>query len=79
MTTNYKYFIFLLPVLIVSNFYAQNIVPNGSFERFTTCPGGAAFYKLPPWCGLAGGEDSYNVCFNLIGGPGSVGVPYGSQ
>ncbi len=54
---------------------AQNLVPNPSFENFTSCPSGAEFYKLSPWCGLAGGEDCYNVC-NSSQGIGGVGVPY---
>ena len=57
---------------------AQNHVPNFSFENFSTCPGGNQFYNLPPWCGLAGGEDSYNTCFN-VNGPGGTGVPYAFQ
>ncbi len=54
---------------------AQNLVPNPSFENFTSCPGVAEFSKLMPWCGLAGGEDSYNVC-NSSQGIGGFGIPY---
>ena len=56
---------------------AQNLVPNPSFENFTSCPGGQEFYKLTPWCGLSGGEDGYNTCNNIFG-PGGVGIPYTS-
>ncbi len=58
---------------------AQNLLPNPSFENFTSCPKFQEFYKLIPWCGLSGGEDSYHACFNSIGGPGGTGVPYCSQ
>ena len=57
---------------------AQNLVPNPSFENFTSCPGGNSFYKVTPWCGLGGGEDSYNTCNNIFG-PGGVSVPYDFQ
>ena len=75
-----RYFIsFILFFLFTVSGKAQNLVPNPSFEYFSSCPGGAAFYKVAPWCGLSGGEDSYNVCFNSIGGPGGAGVPYEAQ
>ncbi len=54
--------------------HSQNLVPNYSFENYTSCPIGNQFYKLTPWCGLGGGEDSFNACFNIIG-PGGNGVP----
>ena len=71
------FFVFALFFSLIGK--AQNLVPNPSFENFTSCPGGGAFYKVSPWCGLSGGEDSYHVCFNTIGGPGGTGVPYGAQ
>lgn len=55
---------------------AQNLVPNYSFENYTTCPTANSFDKLTYWCGLAGGEDSFDTCFNSIGGPNGNGVPY---
>ncbi len=57
---------------------AQNLVPNPSFEYFTSCPSGGQIFKLSPWCGLGGGEDAYNVCFNTVfsPGPGGFGIPY---
>lgn len=54
---------------------SQNIVPNGSFESYTVCPTAAQFYNLSPWCGLGGGEDSYNKCFSDLYGPGGLGIP----
>ena len=54
---------------------AQNLVPNPSFENFTSCPHGTEFSKLIPWCGLGGGEDSYNTCNNIFG-PGGLSIPY---
>ncbi len=55
---------------------AQNLVPNYSFENYLSCPAANQFWQLSPWCGLAGGEDAFNVCFNSWGGPNGVGVPY---
>ncbi|MES2132862.1 MAG: gliding motility-associated C-terminal domain-containing protein [Bacteroidota bacterium] len=54
-------------------------MPNPSFENFTTCPIGNQFSNVVPWCGLSGGEDSFNTCFNTIGGSGGSGVPYAFQ
>ena len=73
-----RYYISLILIFLFTVFgKAQNLVPNPSFEYFTSCPKFQEFYKLTPWCGLSGGEDSYNVCFNSIGGAGGTGVPYG--
>ena len=75
-----RYYISLILIFLFTVFgKAQNLVPNPSFEYFTSCPKFQEFYKLTPWCGLSGGEDSYNVCFNAVGGPGGTGVPYGFQ
>ena len=74
-----KYCLFLLLYFFILKSRAQNLVPNPSFEYFTSCPKYQEFYKLTPWCGLSGGEDSYNVCFNTVGGPGGTGVPYASS
>jgi len=65
-------------LFVILNGKAQNLVPNPSFENFTSCPGGGAFYKVSPWCGLGGGEDSYNTCNNIFG-PGGVSIPYAFQ
>ena len=74
-----KYFFLIIISLFIAKGYSQNLIPNPSFEYFTSCPRFQEFYKLTPWCGLSGGEDSYNVCFNAVGGPGGTGVPYGFQ
>jgi len=60
------------------NLYVQNLVPNPSFENYTSCPMANQIFKLSPWCGLGGGEDAYNVCFNTLVGPGAggFGIPY---
>ncbi|MES2132864.1 MAG: gliding motility-associated C-terminal domain-containing protein [Bacteroidota bacterium] len=74
-----KYFFLIIISLFVLKSQSQNLVPNPSFENFTSCPKFQEFYKLTPWCGLSGGEDSYNVCFNAVGGPGGPGVPYAAS
>ncbi|MCK6650837.1 MAG: T9SS type A sorting domain-containing protein [Bacteroidia bacterium] len=69
----------LLIISILSNcfFYktvAQNLVPNYSFENYTTCPsnGGEILYAQP-WVGTGGvgGVDYYNTCAS-----NNVGVPF---
>ena len=78
MLGRYKYLLMTMIWLFVLKSQSQNLVPNPSFENFTSCPTAAQFSKLTPWCGLAGGEDAYNTCYNSIGGmgPGGVGIPY---
>ncbi|MES2132861.1 MAG: gliding motility-associated C-terminal domain-containing protein [Bacteroidota bacterium] len=73
-----KYFFLIIISLFVLKSQSQNVVPNPSFENFTSCPTGGQFYKLTPWCGLAGGEDAFNTCFNTVvgPGPGGFGIPY---
>ena len=53
----------------------QNLVPNYSFENFSTCPTtyeGLCFGYAPPWsCGSLGSADLFNSC----GNPSMAGVP----
>jgi hypothetical protein len=69
----------LLIISILSNcfFYetiAQNLVPNYSFENYTTCPNasGQIFHALP-WTNptVNGTPDYYNICSAIVGIPGS--------
>jgi len=54
---------------------SQNLVPNNSFETFTTCPTayeGLCFGFAPPWvCASLGSSDLFNSC----GNPSMTGVP----
>jgi len=66
-------FLFLFGTLSYGN--AQNLVPNYSFETFTTCPTqyeGLCFLYAPPWsCASLGSADLFNSC----GNPSMAGVP----
>lgn len=64
----------------------QNLVPNGSFEEYSSCPeqnelGNGQFERCTGWYYSTpmnvGSPDYFNVCNNLIGGAnqGMVGVP----
>ncbi len=48
----------------------QNLVPNGDFESFTTCPAGISeFDKAAPWFNAdTATPDYYNACSPIIGG-----------
>jgi hypothetical protein len=50
--------------LITASEYAQNLVPNSSFETYTTCPtGGSQIYDAVPWTGpTTNSVEYYNVC-----------------
>jgi hypothetical protein len=55
----------LLTFLIFSNLFAQNLVPNPSFEIFSECPNsngiqGASLAS--PWYGVQNDADYYNLC-----------------
>lgn len=70
-----KYISLILILGITTQFsYTQNLVPNSSFEIFTTCPIGAS--ELPvaiPWQGVTtNNSDYYNAC-----GTGGTNVPNG--
>jgi OOP family OmpA-OmpF porin len=69
--------VFFSVLLIVSHFSgAQNLVPNGSFEQFSVCPGSfsrsAADFKVSGWNSAgAGSPDHFHYCSK-----GDAGVPY---
>ena len=58
--------------IAIHHSYAQNLVPNYSFETDTTCPTGSSqIYFATPWRGVTtNSTDYYNACNN-----GSCGVP----
>lgn len=64
-------FIFIFSFLLIANFsFAQvNLVPNPSFESYSTCPDGSSqLYKATPWFNPAlGSPDYFNVCFDTTG------------
>lgn len=68
----------LLLVLLLLSFFcvAQNLVPNGSFEIYTTCPDGASqINKATPWYDPTGASSDYfNACDT-----GYANVPYSSM
>lgn len=63
--------IFILSVAAFSC-YAQNLVPNPSFETFTSCPTSASQISLAlPWQGVTtNSSDYYHTC-----GSGGAGIP----
>ena len=68
--------LFYLFCLYCIRIKAQNLIPNGSFEQFTSCPGGdAEFHKCTNWIIPAGTPDYFHACYpySSLGGPG---VPY---
>ena len=68
----------LLPaaLLLTPCLYGQNLVPNGSFERYISCPGSysrnPAEFRVDNWRSLTlGSPDYFNVCSE-----GEAAVPY---
>jgi hypothetical protein len=54
--------------------YAQNLVPNGSFEEISNCPESLGqVYLAPPWFSVLGTPDLFNSCYTLSSD--GVGVP----
>jgi gliding motility-associated-like protein len=64
-----------LSLFLLKFSYAQNLVPNPSFEGFSTCPtgyNGICDGFGPPWsCPTLGSSDLFNAC----GNPSMAGVP----
>lgn len=63
----------LLPVAIIN---AQNLVPNGSFEEYASCPGNfyeqAGEFRIPGWLpATQGTPDHFHSCSK-----GAAGVPH---
>ena len=70
-----KHKILILCFSIFIKTKAQNLVPNGSFETYTTCPTGGSQINLAiPWQGVTtNSTDYYNACSNTYNVP-SVGA-----
>lgn len=75
----------ILTIATVPIFAQENLVPNGSFEEYTSCPllnelGNLEFNKCIGWWyttpSQIGTPDYFNACNNQVnGGTGVVGVP----
>ena len=63
-------------IALTQSLYAQNLVPNGSFETYSSCPGSysrnPAEFKVDSWRSLTFGSPDY---FNTCSG-GEAAVPY---
>jgi len=69
----------LLLILSVYRSSAQNLVPNPSFETFTTCPTSLNFggpLECTPWLSPVNTADYFNGCSDPVFG---VSVPYNFQ
>jgi hypothetical protein len=66
-------FVFSCWLLVINSILAQNLVPNPSFENYTTCPTAASqLYVAPPWTSpTTGGAEYFNICSSS-----NVGVPF---
>ena len=75
-----KCFLFLISIFgfVTCNLAQQNLVPNYSFENYSSCPSGTGgIYNLTSWFqpNQAGNSsDAYNVCYNLTNP--IMGVPF---
>jgi OmpA-OmpF porin, OOP family len=72
----YSVILFVVGLLMITSVYAQNLVPNYSFEEYTVCPGSYARekdeFRVPGWKGFGlGTPDHYHYCSH-----GEAGVPY---
>ncbi len=69
LITSFLFFVFY-------NCSAQlNLVPNGNFELYTTCPNNsAAFNSTPPWSSCSFSPDYFNACADNL--TTAVSVPY---
>jgi hypothetical protein len=64
--------------LITASEYAQNLVPNPSFETYTTCPTASSqIYYAVPWTGpTTNSTDYFNACSPTRGIPSVAGGYY---
>lgn len=54
---------FLLILFITNSGWAQNLVPNPSFEEYNACPdNGDQIWLAEPWTNVLGGIDYYHEC-----------------
>jgi len=70
------YIILSAALALSQDLYAQNLVPNGSFENYSTCPGSysrnPAEFRVDSWRSLTfGSPDYFNTCST-----GEAAVPY---
>lgn len=70
------YILLSAALLISQRLHAQNLVPNGSFEDYTTCPGSysrnPAEFRVNDWRSLTwGSPDYFNACSE-----GEAAIPY---
>lgn len=75
-----KYIIFFFLLFSAAYMFSQNLVPNGSFETFITCPTGNSMLlgNVPPWQNTPGSfttPDYFNACVNSGTGCNNVDVP----
>ena len=73
----FAFFIFL----IIYGHAQINLVPNPSFEIYTTCPSASGqINSATPWTGTSGGEEYFNSCSAVYSVPfqnyGSAGFQY---
>src|SRR5688572_7787006 len=75
---HFRRFIFFIAALIIlsQQMPAQNLVPNGSFEEYSVCPGSysrhPAEFRVASWRTLnTGSPDYFNTCSD-----GEAAVPY---
>ncbi|MBL7888090.1 MAG: T9SS type A sorting domain-containing protein [Bacteroidia bacterium] len=73
-----RIFIIYYLLLIVLYSKSQNLVPNGDFETYSSCPNGPAQTNLAtPWYDPTGAtSDYYNSCATALSG---IGVPFQSN
>ncbi|MEI8202809.1 MAG: T9SS type A sorting domain-containing protein [Bacteroidota bacterium] len=81
-----KNYILIILVLLFCRSFAQNLVPNNSFEYYIDCPVYGEITKAIPWLSsyrytinspLKNSSDFYNVCNNSINN--NFGVPCPNQ
>ncbi len=70
-----KFLSVILQILIAFGLHAQNLVPNPSFENYSSCPTGLSqTYVLDDWnAPTSGTSDYFNACY--AGAPPGVDVP----
>lgn len=71
-----SYIVLSAALALSQNLFAQNLVPNGSFEDYSTCPGSysrnPAEFRVDSWRSLTfGSPDYFNSCSE-----GEAAVPY---
>lgn len=66
-------YLFLLLLLWCSGAVGQNLVRNGSFEEYVSCPNGPGqFWRCNDWDFYFGSPDFYHQCGSVMGIPSNV-------